>query len=35
MCMWDDDGEYIEGGQCDGCGRCGDCDVEDDDEDGG
>jgi len=32
MCMFDENGEWVEGGQCDGCGQCGDTGVEDEED---
>lgn len=28
MCMFDDDGNWKEGGKCEGCGKCGCFDDE-------
>jgi len=30
--MFDENGEWIEGGKCEGCGQCGDTDVAEDED---
>lgn len=35
MCMFDEEGNFIKGGKCDGCGKCGDVideEIVEDDE---
>lgn len=32
MCMFDEDGNWVEGGKCDGCGKCDDFEEVEEDE---